>query len=173
MAPLSRSDQTRAWTSAAANPRWRRRAWVEWKSLDNFPAMKAWHLTIIGRKAITLVRNGPFGCGGFQKRDGTIQLHRSRYGAPIQRGQTGPISQVCIFARGPEALAAAKSATSSIPIVAVDFESDPVVMGFVKNLARPGGNITGVFLDLPELSGKQLELIKEVVSQDCSHSNPG
>jgi len=55
----------------------------------------------------------------------------------------------------------------------VDFESDPVVMGFVKNLARPGGNITGVFLDLPELSGKQLELIKEVVSQDCSHSNPG
>jgi putative tryptophan/tyrosine transport system substrate-binding protein len=70
-----------------------------------------------------------------------------------------------IFARGPDALAAAKAATSNIPIVAVDFESDPVVMGFVKNLARPGGNITGVFLDLPELSGKQLELIKEAFPQ--------
>jgi hypothetical protein len=32
------------------------RAWVEWKSLDNFPAIKAWHLTIIGRKVTTLVR---------------------------------------------------------------------------------------------------------------------
>ena len=51
-----------------------------------------------------------------------------------------------IFARGPAALAAVKNATSSIPIVAVDLESDPVAEGFVKNLARPGGNITGVFL---------------------------
>jgi putative ABC transport system substrate-binding protein len=67
-----------------------------------------------------------------------------------------------IFARGPGALAATKNATSVIPIVAVDFESDPVAMGFAKSLARPGGNITGVFLDLPELSGKQLELLKEV-----------
>ena len=66
-----------------------------------------------------------------------------------------------IFARGPQA-AAAKNATSSIPIVAIDLESDPVAMGFVKTLAHPGGNITGVFLDLPEMSGKQIELLKEV-----------
>ena len=70
-----------------------------------------------------------------------------------------------IFARGPEALAAARNATSTIPIVAVDLESDPVAKGFVKTLARPGGNITGVFLDLPELSGKQMELLKEVFPQ--------
>jgi len=38
-----------------------------------------------------------------------------------------------------------------------------VAMGFVRNLAQPGGNITGVFLDLPELSGKQLQLLKEVI----------
>ncbi len=67
-----------------------------------------------------------------------------------------------IFARGPQALAAAKNATSSIPIVAIDLESDPIAMGFAKTLAHPGGNITGVFLDLPEMSGKQIELLKEV-----------
>ena len=60
---------------------------------------------------------------------------------------------------------AAKNATTTIPIVAVDLESDPLAMGFVQNLARPGGNITGVFLDIPELSGKEMELLKEVFPQ--------
>jgi len=68
-----------------------------------------------------------------------------------------------IFARGSGPLAAAKQATSRIPTVAVDFESDPVASGFVRNLAQPGGNITGVFLDLPELCGKQLQLLKEII----------
>jgi putative ABC transport system substrate-binding protein len=68
-----------------------------------------------------------------------------------------------LFARGAGALAAARQATSVIPIVAVDLESDPVAMGFVKSLARPGGNVTGVFLDLPDLSGKQLQLMREVI----------
>ncbi len=68
-----------------------------------------------------------------------------------------------LFARGAGALTALKSATSVIPIVAVDLETDPVAMGFVKNLARPGGNVTGVFLDLPDLSGKQLQLMREVI----------
>jgi putative ABC transport system substrate-binding protein len=68
-----------------------------------------------------------------------------------------------LFARGAGALTAARNATSSIPIVAVDLESDPVAMGFVHNLARPGGNITGVFLDLPELSGKQLQLLRDII----------
>jgi putative ABC transport system substrate-binding protein len=67
-----------------------------------------------------------------------------------------------IFARGAAAVAATRKATTTIPIVAVDLESDPIAMGFVKSLARPGGNITGVFLDLPELSGKQLQLLREV-----------
>jgi putative ABC transport system substrate-binding protein len=68
-----------------------------------------------------------------------------------------------IFARGAGALSAARSATDTIPIVAVDLESDPVAMGFVKNLARPGGNVTGVFLDVPELSGKQLQLLRDII----------
>jgi putative ABC transport system substrate-binding protein len=68
-----------------------------------------------------------------------------------------------ILAGYPEALAAARNAPSSIPIVAVDFESDPVALGYIKSVARPGGNLTGVFLDLPELSGKQVALLKEIV----------
>jgi putative ABC transport system substrate-binding protein len=53
-----------------------------------------------------------------------------------------------IFASHPEAVAAARNATSSIPTVAVDMESDPVAMRYIKSLAHPGGNLTGVFLDL-------------------------
>jgi putative ABC transport system substrate-binding protein len=68
-----------------------------------------------------------------------------------------------IFAVGPAAVAAASKATTSVPVVAIDLESDPVSKGYVQSIARPGGNITGMFLDIPELSGKQLELLKEIV----------
>jgi putative tryptophan/tyrosine transport system substrate-binding protein len=68
-----------------------------------------------------------------------------------------------IFASNPEAVAAVRNATTSIPIVALDLESDPVAKGYVKSLARPGGNMTGMFLDFPELSGKQVGLLKEIV----------
>jgi putative ABC transport system substrate-binding protein len=68
-----------------------------------------------------------------------------------------------IFAAAPGAVAAVKTATASIPIVALDLESDPIAEGYVKSLAHPGGNMTGMFLDIPELSGKQLELLKEVI----------
>jgi putative ABC transport system substrate-binding protein len=68
-----------------------------------------------------------------------------------------------IFAGTPEVVAAAKNATTSIPIVGVDLESDPIAKGYVQGLARPGGNLTGMFLDLPELSGKQVGLLKEIV----------
>jgi putative tryptophan/tyrosine transport system substrate-binding protein len=69
-----------------------------------------------------------------------------------------------IFAPGgPVAVAAAGEATSSIPIVAHDLDSDPVAKGWVKTLARPGGNMTGFFLDAPEISGKQVGLLREVL----------
>jgi putative tryptophan/tyrosine transport system substrate-binding protein len=42
-------------------------------------------------------------------------------------------------------------------------ESDPLATGYVKSLAHPGGNLTGMFLDIPELSGKQVGLLKEIV----------
>jgi putative ABC transport system substrate-binding protein len=68
-----------------------------------------------------------------------------------------------ILAPAPEVVAVARNATTSIPIVAIDLESDPLAKGYIKSLARPGGNMTGLFLDLPELSGKQVGLLKEIV----------
>jgi putative ABC transport system substrate-binding protein len=55
----------------------------------------------------------------------------------------------------------AKEATATIPIVMMN-DSDPVGSGFVASLARPGGNITGLSTLAPELSGKHLELLKEI-----------
>jgi putative ABC transport system substrate-binding protein len=57
---------------------------------------------------------------------------------------------------------AAKEATAGIPIVMVQTD-DPVASGFVVSLARPGGNITGLSTLSPELSGKRLELLKEIL----------
>ena len=67
-----------------------------------------------------------------------------------------------IVTAGPAAIRAAKEATSTIPIV-MAFDYDPVGNGFVASLARPGGNITGLSTLSPEISGKQLELLKEIV----------
>ena len=47
--------------------------------------------------------------------------------------------------------------------MANDLETDPVAAGFAKSLARPGGNVTGAFLDQAEISGKWLELLRESV----------
>lgn len=55
-----------------------------------------------------------------------------------------------------------KQATKTIPIV-MAFDTDPVGNGFVASLARPGGNITGLSMLAPELSGKRLELMKEIL----------
>jgi putative tryptophan/tyrosine transport system substrate-binding protein len=68
-----------------------------------------------------------------------------------------------IFASNPYAIRAVTKATTAIPIIGVDLESDPVASGLVKSVARPGGNFTGFFLDIPELGGKQIELLMEVV----------
>src|SRR5262249_45654018 len=68
-----------------------------------------------------------------------------------------------IVANGPAALRAAKAATATVPIAAIDLESDPVAAGFVASWAKPGGNITGTFLDQAELSGKWLELLKSAI----------
>jgi len=67
-----------------------------------------------------------------------------------------------IVAVSTPAIEAAKQATHTIPIIMAGV-SDPVGTGFVASLARPGGNITGFSLQSPELSGKRLELLKEVI----------
>jgi putative tryptophan/tyrosine transport system substrate-binding protein len=61
------------------------------------------------------------------------------------------------------ALKAAKQAAAPIPIVTLAIDFDPVAKGYAASLARPGGNITGVFLNQIELTGKHLELLKQTV----------
>jgi putative ABC transport system substrate-binding protein len=67
-----------------------------------------------------------------------------------------------IVTGGSTATRPVKEATNKIPIVMAQ-DSDPVGSGFVASLARPGGNITGLATLAPELNGKQLELMKEIV----------
>jgi ABC-type uncharacterized transport system substrate-binding protein len=67
-----------------------------------------------------------------------------------------------IVTAGPASTRPAKEATVTIPIV-MAFDVDPVGSGFVASLARPGGNITGLSSLAPEISGKQLELLKEII----------
>lgn len=67
-----------------------------------------------------------------------------------------------IFAVSSIAVRAARNATQTIPIVALDLETDPVASGLAASLARPGGTVTGVFLDQPELYAKWLQLLREV-----------
>ena len=66
-----------------------------------------------------------------------------------------------IFAQSTASVQAAKKATTTVPIVSVS--GDPVGLGLVASLARPGGNVTGLANFTSELAGKRLELLKEVV----------
>ena len=69
-----------------------------------------------------------------------------------------------IVAAGAAVTRPAKEATKTIPIVMAQ-DPDPVANGFVASLGRPGGNITGLSTFRPELSGKRLELLKEVIAK--------
>jgi ABC-type uncharacterized transport system substrate-binding protein len=106
--------------------------------------------------------------------------HRSAHDQPEQFPklalELATINVDVIFARGTWALSAAKNATRTIPIVGIDLEIDPVEAGLVTSIARPGGNITGMFLDLSELSSKHLQLLKEILprtSRIAVLANPG
>jgi putative ABC transport system substrate-binding protein len=62
-----------------------------------------------------------------------------------------------------EAVMATKSAALTMPVVAADLVSDPVASGLVSSLARPSGNITGLFLAFPDFASKWLELLQETI----------
>ena len=67
-----------------------------------------------------------------------------------------------IVSAGPTVTRVVKEATSTIPIVMAQ-DTDPVGSGFVASLARPGGNITGMSALAPEMSGKQLDLLQQII----------
>jgi putative ABC transport system substrate-binding protein len=69
-----------------------------------------------------------------------------------------------LLVAGPEApLKAASRATKKVPIVIVALNYDPIALGYVASLAKPGGNITGLFTRSPELTAKQLEVLREAL----------
>lgn len=87
--------------------------------------------------------------------------HSERYRAAVEAVLKSGVDVIVVFST--HGLTAARALSRTVPIVAVDFETDPVASGFVASLARPGGNVSGCFLDLPEMSGKLLQLLKEAV----------
>ena len=70
-----------------------------------------------------------------------------------------------ILAVGSGSLFAARQVSQTIPIVALDLESDPIATGAAQSLNRPGGNVTGIFFDAPEIAGKWIQIIREILPQ--------
>jgi putative tryptophan/tyrosine transport system substrate-binding protein len=68
-----------------------------------------------------------------------------------------------IVATARASIEAARAATTDIPIIGNDLESDPIASGYAASLAHPGGNLTGEFLDAPTLCGKWLQQISDIV----------
>jgi putative ABC transport system substrate-binding protein len=89
--------------------------------------------------------------------------------APLSRELVARHPDV-LFVSGPEApLKALSEATDSIPIVVCAFDFDPVAKGYVRSLARPGGNITGVHVQQIEATSKRLELAPRPVALGTTH----
>jgi ABC-type uncharacterized transport system substrate-binding protein len=93
-----------------------------------------------------------------ERRHGNNQLERLHEAA----AELARLNVDLIVASGTLAPLAAKRATTTIPIV-MTAAGDPLGSGLVASLARPGGNVTGLSLMAPDLAGKGLELLKEVV----------
>jgi putative tryptophan/tyrosine transport system substrate-binding protein len=114
-------------------------------------------------------------------RDGLLSASPSSRIEMIVRVADGSLERLRMFAEelaserldvlvavAPSGIAAARDASRTTPIVGVDLETDPVAAGWVASLSRPGGNVTGVFLDMPEFAAKCLQMLMEVVDRRVS-----
>jgi putative tryptophan/tyrosine transport system substrate-binding protein len=101
--------------------------------------------------------------GWLEGRDISMQQYREEdaYSHVGEHLGKGPVD--VLIMGGPQLIRAGMKATKTIPIIGIDLETDPVKAGFVKTLARPGGNVTGIWMDLPTIAGKQIEFLREVV----------
>ena len=104
---------------------------------------------------------------GYVEGQNLVLDRRSTEGSPER---LGPLAAEIVrgrpdvlFAVSPPVVEALRKATSTIPIVALDLETDPVRTGIAASLGRPGGQVTGLYLDVPEIQGKWLELLRELV----------
>lgn len=105
---------------------------------------------------------------GYNDGKGATFIHRSADGVPERFPQLARelVEAKCdlIFAIGPEhAAQALKAAGTTVPVVFFANDYDPLRANVVRNLARPGANITGVYVPEPELVGKRLQLIREAL----------
>ena len=94
---------------------------------------------------------------------------------PALAAELVALSPDLLIAVGPQAAVALKSATATIPIVFVAV-ADPVGIGLVQSLSRPGGNITGLATLVPGFTSKEIEILKEIVptaSKIAVLANPG
>jgi putative ABC transport system substrate-binding protein len=104
---------------------------------------------------------------GYVEGQNLVLDRRSSEGSPER---LGPLAAEIVrgrpdvlFAVSPPAVEALRKVTSTIPIVALDLETDPVRTGIAASLGRPGGQVTGLYLDVPEIQGKWLELLREII----------
>ena len=84
-------------------------------------------------------------------------------GFRVLTAELASISVQVIYATNPNAIRGAREATTTLPIVGYDYETNPVAAGYAASLARPGSNVTGVFLDQVGVSAKQLQLLTELL----------
>ena len=103
---------------------------------------------------------------GYKERDNIVIELKDLKGerAALQPAATELVNKKVdlIFTIGTRATQAAMAATREIPIV-FRHSADPIAIGLVKNVKQPGGNVTGVAAFSPEMTGKRLELLKEIV----------
>jgi putative ABC transport system substrate-binding protein len=113
---------------------------------------------------MTTLRDGLREHGYVDGQNMTLMYRSAQQGANTLTALATELAQrnvSVLYAVGPAAVRAATQVTSTVPIVAMDLESDPVASGWVRSLARPGGNVTGLFLNFPELAGKWLQLLRD------------
>src|SRR5207344_3448574 len=94
---------------------------------------------------------------------------------PALAAELVALSPDLLIAIGPQTAVALKSATATIPIVFVAV-GDPVGIGLIQSLARPGGNMTGLATFVPGMAGKHIEMLREIVptaSKIAVLANPG
>jgi putative ABC transport system substrate-binding protein len=120
----------------------------------------------VANMRIAAFRDGLFVPGGFDEAHLDI-IARITEGdiarLPAMATELVRLDVEALLAVSPPAVSAAMEATRTVPIIGVDLETDPIASGWAASLARPGGNITGVFLDIPEFSAKCLQTLREAI----------
>lgn len=117
----------------------------------------------LGSERERLINEGLTSELGDQK---AVLLARSAEGdAELLRRHAAELAKAVdvILAIASGSLVAARQVSQTVPIVALDLEADPITIGAAQSLNRPGGNVTGIFLDAPEIAGKWIQIIREVI----------